>query len=155
MTEESRDPSRELLAHRADEVRARLVRTVVHLNERRQAAVHAAVNVPKQIDRSVRRWGPPVAALALAAVVSVAVHAVATASRRLKRRSWGLLSPFSKGWRRPEAEGQARRRPFAVEVLRSLLVTVATSMIALPFRRAIGELEHGGAADPANAAPRG
>ncbi|HEX3770499.1 MAG TPA: hypothetical protein VHV30_06540 [Polyangiaceae bacterium] len=149
MTQEPRDSSREVLAHRADEVRARLVRTVVHLNERRQAAMHAAVSVPKQIERSVRRWGPPVAALALAAVVTVAVHAMATASRRLKRRSWRLLAPFSKGWRRPEGAARARR-PFAVEVLRSLLVTVVTSVIALPFRRAIGELQ----GTTPNAAPR-
>jgi hypothetical protein len=132
------NPRREDLLRAADEARTKLLRAVVVLDQRR----HHALDVPKQVMRQLRRFAlvGTVLVVGTAGVTTLALHRVTARRdrRALRRRArWGLA------WRvlrRPDQEISVRRRErrsFAVEVLRSLLLTVVTSALAAPLRRVV------------------
>jgi hypothetical protein len=132
------NPRREDLLRAADEARAKLVRAVVVLDQRR----HHALDVPKHAIRRLRRFAlvGTVLVVGTAGVTTLAVHRVTARRKRraLRRRvRWGLA------WRvlrRPDREISVQhreRRSFVVEVLRSLLLTVVTSALGTPLRRVV------------------
>jgi hypothetical protein len=130
---------REDLLRAADEARTKLVRAAVVLDQRR----HHALDLPKQLMTQVRRFALAGAVLVIvtAGVTTFVVHRVVA---RRDRRAWRRREGWGIAWRllRHPAEEvvvQRRdaRRPFAVEVLRSLLLTVVTSALAIPLRRMV------------------
>lgn len=130
--------SRDDLLRQADEARTRLLRTVVVLDQRR----HHALDLPKQMGRSLGRVATIGALLAVgsAMVTALAVHRVMTRRHRPGQRGRARWRLAWSAFRHPEREVRAERterRPFAVEVLRSLLLTFVTSTLAVPVRRAI------------------
>ena len=132
---------REELTRQANLVRSKLLRTVEVLDQRR----HDAVDLKLQLQRHVRQVAV-VAGIALvvtAAAVAVAVHRISTAPERRRRNRRLLAGPM---WRRPDLVMRSSRRtgrPFAVELLRSVLLGVATSLVLLPARRSIKALLEG------------
>ena len=118
------------LEQAADQARARLLDTVVRLEKRGRGAL----DVPKQVARSAERFSLPVAALAAVGIAALVVHGIASRKTQRAGDRWQLIKTF---WRHPDRELRAERRPFAVEVLRSLLLTLATSALAMPLKHAV------------------
>jgi hypothetical protein len=115
----------------ANQVRSKLLHTVEQLDQRR----HEALNLSHQLRTHLGRLAivAGVAVLATAAVIGLVAGRIATVAHRRR----GLLSPS--GWRRPERGGN-RRRPFYVELLRSLALTLITGALAPRARRLIAKL---------------
>jgi len=133
--------AREELTRQANLVRSKLLRTVEVLDQRR----HDAVDLKLQLQRHVRQVAV-VAGIALvltAAAVAVAVYRISTAPERRRRNRRRLAGQM---WRRPDLVIRSSRRtgrPFAVELLRSVLLGVASSLVLLPARRSIKVLLEG------------
>jgi hypothetical protein len=130
--------SRDDLLRDADEARTRLMRTVVVLEQRR----HKALDLPRQMGRALRRFATVGALVAMGsvAITALAVHRVMTRRHRRRQRDRARWRLAWSVFRHPEREVRVERperRPFAVEVLRSLLLTLVTSALAVPVRRAI------------------
>jgi hypothetical protein len=122
------------LAVAADTARARLLDTVVRLDERRKGLLE----VPKKVGRSMWRSALAAATVAMVAMAALAMHGVATHKTRHRRDRWRLLKT---AWSHPDRELRAERRPFATEAMRSLLLTAVTSLLAIPLRRAMHAVE--------------
>jgi hypothetical protein len=122
------------LERAADTARARLLNTVARLDERRKGLLE----VPKKVGRGMARFGIAAATVALVAVAAIAAHSAATQGTRRRRDRWRLLKS---AWSHPDRELRAERRPFAIEAMRSLLLTAVTSLLAIPLRRAMHEVE--------------
>jgi Tfp pilus assembly protein PilN len=120
----------EELEQAADEARARLLDTVVRIEQRGRSAL----DVSKQVASSARRFSLPVAGLVGVGIAALVVHGITFRKSHRARDRWQLLRTF---WRHPDRELRAERRPFVVEVLRSLLLTLATSALAIPLRHAV------------------
>ncbi len=136
--------SREALLREADEARTRLLRTVVVLDQRR----HHALDLPKQMGHYLRRFAivgaiVAVGAVGTGAVTALAVHRVMTRARRRSRHQGGLRRLARSVVRLPDRETRAtretrpKRRSFMVEVVRSLMLTLVTTALRVPLRRAI------------------
>ena len=130
--------SRDDLLRQADDARTRLLRTVVVLDQRR----HNALDLPKKMGRTLGRFAMVGALVAVgsAAVATLAAHRVMTRRHRRRQRERARWRLAWSAFHHPEREVRAERperRPFAVEVLRSLLLTLITSALAVPVRRAI------------------
>jgi hypothetical protein len=134
----------EALLREAEEARTKLLGTIVRLDGRR----HEATNLSKQIGPYLRHLRVAGVAVAIAAtgLAALAVHGVVDRARRRRGDRWRLAKNF---WHHPDRELRAERRPFAVEVVRSLLFTLVTTALALPLRRAVREI--GGLAEPRRA----
>ena len=130
--------TRDDLARQANVVRSKLLRTVEVLDQRR----HEAVDLRLQLQRHVRQF-VALGALAIiltSAAVAVAVHRISTAPERRRRNRRRLATEM---WRRPDLVIRGTRRtgrPFAVELLRSVLLGLATTLALLPARRSIKAL---------------
>ena len=120
----------------ADEARARLLDTVVRIDQRRRRAFE----VPKQVAGFLRQFGLVVAAVAAAGVTALVVHGNSVREGHRRRDRWRLAQNV---WRHPDRELRAERRPFAAEVMRSLLFTLVTSVLAIPVRRAVRAMSTG------------
>lgn len=121
------------LERAADQARARLLDTVVRLEQRGRGALE----VPKEMARATARFSLPVAGLTAVGILALVMHGIIAPKRPRARDRWRLIKTF---WRHPDRELRAERRPFAVEVLRSLLLTLATSALASPLRHAVRAL---------------
>jgi hypothetical protein len=127
------DDTGEELHEAADQARARLLDTVVRLEQRERKVV----DVTKQVAHSARRFSLPVVGLVAVGITALVVHGLAFRKRPRARDRWRLLETF---WRHPDRELRAERRSFGVEVLRSSLLTLATSALAIPLRHAVRTL---------------
>jgi hypothetical protein len=129
--------SRDEIAREANLVRARLLRTVEQLDQKRQEAL--------DMRRQLRQHASQLAAFAglllvvAAGAVAIAVHRVATAAERRRRQRWLLAKTM---WTHPDRELRAERRSFGAELIRSILLALATTLGALPVRLWTAKLEH-------------
>jgi hypothetical protein len=123
---------REDLLRQSRDTRNKLAATVERLDERR----HDAFDVRKQLERHLKHiaiaGGLVIAGTA--ATSSFVMYRLLTVERRRRRARLRLAKGV---WTHPERELRARRGSFAVEVLRSLAFTLATSLLAAPLRRAV------------------
>lgn len=135
MNHNGHSKSREDLARQANQVRSKLLHTVEVLDQRR----HDALDLKLQLQRHVRQV-LALTGLALvltAGAVALAVYRVSTSDQR-RRRDRRLLA--RQVWTRPGRvlRGSRRQgRPFVVELFRSVLLGVASSLLMLPARRGI------------------
>ena len=133
MNHNGHSKSRDDIARQANLVRSKLMRTVEVLDQRR----HEAVDLKLQLQRHVRQV---VALAAIAVVLTTAglafvMHRIATAPERRRSNRRRLARQM---WRRPDLVVRSARRtgrPFAVELLRSVLLGLATTLVLLPARR--------------------
>jgi hypothetical protein len=135
MNHNGHSKSREELARQANQVRSKLLHTVEVLDQRRHEALDLKLQLQRHVRQVVALAG--VALLLTAGAVALAVHRVSTAPRR-RLRDRGLL--VRQMWRHPDRALRGTRRegrPFVVELLRSVLLGVASSILMLPARRAI------------------
>jgi hypothetical protein len=124
--------AREDLLRQSQDMRNKLVRTVERLDERR----HDAFDLRRQLARHLKLvivGAGLVVAGAAGAAVFVTYRAM-TAERRRRRARWRLAKD---AWNQPERELRAQRGSFVGEVLRSLGLTLATSLLSLPLRRVV------------------
>jgi hypothetical protein len=128
--------TRDEIAHEADLVRARLLRTVEQLDQKR----HNAVDIRRQLREHTAQLAVFAGLLlaAAAGTVAIAVHRMATSAERRRRQRWLLAKRM---WRHPDRELRAERGSFGAEVLRSILLTVTTTLVALPARLWSAKLE--------------
>jgi ABC-type phosphate transport system permease subunit len=127
--------SRDDLAREANQVRTKLLRTVEQLDQRR----HEALDLRKQVQEHVRQLtvAAGVLMLLVAGGVALVVHRVSTGAERRRRYRWRFAKRV---WQHPERAMRAERRSFFGEVLRSVLLTVVSTALALPARRAVALL---------------
>jgi hypothetical protein len=125
------DGHREELQRQADDVRTKLVTTIERIDQRR----HDLLDVPKQIGRHLKGV---VAVVGLMIVASAGVAAFATyrlvAGRRRPRSTWRLARGAGSG----PVRAAPPRRSFVKDVARSLALTLVTTLLARPLRRAVG-----------------
>ena len=123
---------REDLLRQSQDMRNKLVRTVERIDERR----HDAFDVRKQLARHLKQIviGAGLVMVGSAAAAAFLTYRAMTAERRRRRARWRL----AKGaWNQPERELRAQRGSFVGEVLRSLGLTLATSLLSVPVRRVV------------------
>lgn len=133
--------SRDDLARQANQVRTKLLHTVEVLDQRRHEAIDLKLQLQRHVRQVVALAG--VAIVLTAGVVALAVHRLSTAPER-RRRNRRLLA--RQMWRHPDRVLRRTRRggrPFAVELLRSILLGLATYLTLLPARRGITLLLEG------------
>jgi hypothetical protein len=126
---------RDDLAHQADAVRDRLIRTVSLLDQRR----HEALDLRYQLRRHVKRvvaMGLLVVAATAGALVLV-THRIATAAARRRRDRWRLARSV---WRDPARALRAERGPIYEEALRSVALSLVTMILTTPARGVLKEL---------------
>jgi hypothetical protein len=123
---------REDLLRQSHDMRGRLARTVERLDERR----HAAFDVRKQLERHLKQFAIAggLVIVATAAGSAFVMYRLMTAGRRRRSARWRLAKDV---WIRPERELRAQRGSFGAEVLRSVAFSIATALLAAPFRRAL------------------
>ena len=121
---------REELLRQSDDMRSKLVRTVARIDHRR----HDVLDVGKQVQRHLKQIVLAIGLVVVASAGATAfvVYRVMAAAQR-RRAPWRLGAGLRN---RPERERRTERRSFAGEVLRSLALTLATSLLGAPFRRA-------------------
>ena len=129
------------LLRQADDMRNKLARTVERIDQRR----HDVLDVKKQVTKHLKE----IALLVGLVIVGVAgasafvVHKLLTSAQRRRRGGW--LGPALRrlgerrepraGWEvRPASDG-GRRRSFVGDVVRSLALTLVTSLLARPLKR--------------------
>jgi hypothetical protein len=124
--------TREDLLRRSQDMRAKLVRSVERLDERR----HDAFDVRKQLRRHLRQLAIAggLVIVGTAGAAALVMYRLMTAPRRRRGARWRLAKGM---WVHPERELRAQRGPFAGEVLRSLAFTVVTSLLSVPLRRVV------------------
>lgn len=127
--------SRDDLTRQANQVRSKLLHTVEVLDQRR----HEAIDLKLQLQRHVRTVMAlaGIALLVTSAAVAFAVHRISTAPERRRRDRRRLVLQM---WHHPDRVIRGARRegrPFVVELLRSVLLGVASSLVLLPARRGI------------------
>jgi ABC-type Fe3+ transport system permease subunit len=127
--------SREDLAQEANQVRSKLFRTVEQLDQRR----HQAFDLRIQLERHVRQAaiGAGLLLVTTAGAVAVVVYRITTAAQRRRRSRWHLAKEV---WQHPERALHAERRSFFRDVGRSLLMSVVTTAVTIPARRAVAML---------------
>jgi hypothetical protein len=148
---------RENLVRQADDVRTKLMRTVEQLDQRRHRLQGLRTEMKEQVKRVA-----VTAALVLFAAVGAAAYTVerlAGAASRRRRQRWRLAK---EAWNHPAASMAMLRgtrramrseRSFLGEVIRSLLLAVATTAVTIPARRAVAALMQGREHKPAEPAP--
>jgi hypothetical protein len=126
---------REDLLRQSQDMRNKLVRTVGRLDERR----HAAFDVRKQLERHLKQFAVAGALVivATAAGSALVMHRLMTAGHRRRSARWRLAKDL---WSHPERELRAQRGSFGAEVVRAVAFSIATSLLAAPFRRALRAL---------------
>jgi hypothetical protein len=124
--------TREDLLRRSQDMRAKLVRSVERLDERR----HDAFDVRKQLQRHLKQLAIAggLVIVGTAGTAAFVMYRLMTAQHRRRGARWRLAKDM---WDHPERELRAQRGPFAGEVLRSLAFSVVTSLLSVPLRRAI------------------
>jgi hypothetical protein len=133
--------TREDLTRQANLVRSKLLRTVEVLDQRRHDAVDLKLQLQRHVRQVVAMAG--IALVLTAAAVAFAVHRISTAPERRRRNRRRLAGQM---WRRPDLVMRSARRtgrPFAVELLRSVLLGLASTLLLLPARRSIKVLLEG------------
>jgi hypothetical protein len=122
--------SHDELVRAADDTRAKWLHAIVRLDRRGRDAAEASKRVVADLRHF--RLGRLSMALAGTCMTVIVVYEVVTRRSGERRRSrWRL---FKNAWRRPERERPAKR-PFLLEVARSLLVSLVASALAAPLRR--------------------
>jgi hypothetical protein len=122
--------SRDELAREANAVRSKLLRTVEQLDRKRQDLMDLRYQVRRHVGLLVAAAGVILLATGGAAIVSV--HRVATAGARRRRERWTLARS---AWKRPGRVLRAERLSFPLEVTRSVMLALATSLLSVPVRR--------------------
>ncbi len=130
--------SRDDLARQANQVRTKLLRTVEQLDQRRHDALDLRVQMQRHFRQLVIAGG--VLVLATAGAVALVVERVATAAQRRRRNRWRLAKRL---WFHPDRELRAERRSFLGEIVRAVLLTVVTTALTIPARRAVARLMEG------------
>jgi len=133
--------SRDDLTRQANVVRSKLLRTVEVLDQRRHDAVDLKLQLKRHVRQVVALGG--LAVVFTAAAVAFAVHRVSTAPERRRRNRRQLARQM---WGRPDLVVRSARRtgrPFAVELLRSVLLGLATTLVLLPARRGMKRMLEG------------
>lgn len=147
MSQDGRDNGspREDLLRRSQDTRNKLVRAVARLDERR----HDAFDVRRQLQRHLKQIaiGVGLVIVGTAATSAFVMHRLMTAGKRRRSARWHLAKT---AWNRPERGLRAQRGSFVTEVLRSLALTLATSLLGAPLRRAVR-----GSRGPAASSPAG
>jgi hypothetical protein len=125
--------AREDLLRRSHDMRAKLVRSVERLDERR----HDAFDVRKQIQRHLRAAAIAggLVIVGTAGTAAFVMYRIMTSHQRRRGARWRLAKGM---WQNPERELRAQRGPFAGEVLRSLAFSVVTAVLSSRLRRAVG-----------------
>jgi hypothetical protein len=120
------------LVRAADSARSRLLRTAERIDQRR----HEALDIRMQVERHLQGVAVTGGAvlLASAGAAAFAGYRIATSSDRRRRARWRLVRG---AWEHPERGLRAQRQSFAVEVLRSLLMTLVTAVLSEPLRRMV------------------
>jgi hypothetical protein len=123
---------REDLLRQSQDMRSKLVRTVERLDERR----HAAFDVRRQLERHLKQFALAggLVILATAAGSAFVMYRLMTTERRRRSARWRLAKDV---WSHPDRELRAQRGSFGREVVRSVAFSIATSLLAAPFRRAL------------------
>jgi len=123
---------REDLLRQSHDMRGKLARTVERLDERR----HAAFDVRKQLERHLKQFAIAgvLVIVATAAGSAIVMHRLMTSGRRRRGARWRLAKDV---WSHPERELRAQRGSFGEEVLRAVAFSIATTLLAAPFRRAL------------------
>lgn len=127
--------SRDELARQANQVRSKLLHTVEVLDQRRHEALDLKLQLQRHVRQVVALAG--VALVLTAGAVALAVHRISNAPAR-RRRDRRLLA--RQVWRHPDRVVRSTRRegrPFLVELVRSVLLGIASSLLMLPARRGI------------------
>jgi hypothetical protein len=140
--------SRESLEVEANRVRAKLLRTVEQLDQRRHDAVDMHVQIGRHTKQIAIAGGLLVAAAA--GVVALAVQRVASAPDRRRRGRWRLVQHL---WQQPDRALRAERRSFFAELVRSLVFAAASSALSIPIRHAVGALVDGKDDERSGASP--
>jgi hypothetical protein len=124
--------AREDLLRRSHDMRAKLVRSVERLDERR----HDAFDVRKQIQRHLRAAAIAggLVIIGTAGTAAFVMYRIMTSQQRRRGARWRLAKGM---WEHPERELRARRGPFAGEVLRSVAFSVVTAVLSARLRRAV------------------
>jgi hypothetical protein len=124
--------TREELAREANRVRSRLLHTVEVLDDRRHQLVNARLQLKQHVKQAVA-----LGAAALAATVGLSVLAarrVASSASRRRRERWRLVKGL---WRHPERGLKGvRRRSLAYDVVRAVLLSGLSALVAVAARRA-------------------
>lgn len=123
--------SHDELVRAADDTRAKLLHAIVRLDRRG----HEAVDASKRIGASLRNvsFGRTSLALACTCTTVIAVYEVIARSTRRRPSRWHLLKNV---WRRPHRDRPVKR-PFLLEVARSVLVSLVASALGAPLRRIV------------------
>ena len=129
------------LLRQADDMRNKLARTVERIDQRR----HDVLDVKKQVTRHLKEIALLVGlvVVGVAGASAFAMHRILTSGQRQRQGGW--LGPALKrlgerreprgGWEvRPASDG-GRRRSFVGDVVRSLALTLVTSLLARPLKR--------------------
>ncbi len=127
--------SRDDLTRQANQVRSKLLHTVEVLDQRRHEALDLKLQLQRHVRTVIALAG--IALVVTSAAVAFAVHRISTAPERRRRDRRRLLGQM---WRHPDRVIRGARRegrPFFVELLRSVLLGVASSLVLLPARRGI------------------
>jgi hypothetical protein len=126
---------RDDLLRQSQDTRDKLVRTVERLDERR----HAALDVRRQLKRHLTQFvvASGLVVVATAAGSAFVMYRLMTGHRRRRSARWRLAKDV---WSHPERELRAQRGSFGAEVARSVAFTIATALLAAPFRRALRAL---------------
>jgi hypothetical protein len=124
--------SREDLLRRSQDMRAKLVRSVERLDERR----HDAFDVRKQLQRHVKQLAIAggLAVIATAGASAFVMYRLMTSHRRRRGARWRMAKGM---WTHPERELRARRGSFVEEVLRSVAFTAVTALLSVPVKRVL------------------
>jgi hypothetical protein len=130
--------SRADLARQANFMRTKLIRTVEQLDHRRHQVQGARV----ELGRQFKRFAATAALVVIASVGAAAytMERIAGAAARRRKARWRLARDV---WTHPDRTMRSRRRPFLAEVIRSLLLTIVTTAVSSPARRAVAALMEG------------
>jgi hypothetical protein len=120
------------LVRQADDTRNKLARTVERIDQRR----HQALDVRRQVEKHLKQLAiaAGLVVVGTAGLAAFLTHRLLTGGQRRRRARWQLARTV---WRDPERRLRAQRGPFLGEVLRSVAFTAATTLLAVPIRRAL------------------
>jgi hypothetical protein len=125
------DRHREDLQRQADDVRSKLVTTIERIDQRR----HDLLDVPRQIGRHLKGVAVVVGLMVVASAGLTALATYRLVARRAAPASpWRLALGAGAGSERAAPP----RRSFVKDVARSLALTLVTTLLARPLRRAVG-----------------
>ncbi len=128
--------SREELTEEAEQVRSKLLRTVGELDDRR----HGAIAFRKQLERYARNIAIAGGLLLVvtAGALVLGVNRLTSAADRRRRGRWHLAKSL---WSHPERGLRGERRSFFGEIVRSLLLSIASAGVTFPVRHFAAQLE--------------